>query len=42
MLEIISRKVSYDINKIEKSLQEFQKLNFAYRIPDAKVKLLLD
>ncbi|MDZ7819246.1 MAG: methyl-accepting chemotaxis protein [Aliarcobacter sp.] len=36
MLEIISKKVSYDINKIEKSLQEFQKLNFAYRIPDAK------
>jgi methyl-accepting chemotaxis protein len=36
MLEIISEKVSYDINKIEKALIEFQKLNFAYRIPDAK------
>jgi methyl-accepting chemotaxis protein len=36
MLVIISEKVSYDINKIEKALVEFQKLNFAYRIPDAK------
>ncbi|MDD3056360.1 MAG: methyl-accepting chemotaxis protein [Aliarcobacter sp.] len=35
MLNVVAQKVSTDINKIEGALTQFQKLNFAYRIPDA-------
>jgi len=35
MLEVISSKVSTDINKIKVTLDEFHKLNFSHRIPQA-------
>jgi methyl-accepting chemotaxis protein len=35
MLKVIAQKVSTDINKIEGALNQFQNMNFAYRIPEA-------
>jgi methyl-accepting chemotaxis protein len=38
MLEIFSANVSTDINKLQKALDSYQKLDFSHRIPDATGK----